>query len=559
MGRRLGLAAALRVSRASFKRNLQMPAVDVLPPVQHTLRTELLLTEALAPDATRIPDALASRGVKPNPERRWVQEHDVARCSLQGGGARVQLHRGARELSSLRADIVETSSWWDSSRLDEHSHVIEIVMASTDVSAPKLGLLLVRLTGAILDLAESKGVEVLGVVVNGARVLPADFVKAHAEHKPPVEVLVGMHPGTPGGDYVVRTSGLPDLGISNLEIAESDREIGSDYYTLQHLSRQLIELGKMPEDGATVGDPGNRVVVTYTANAGGEPVYRLSYAADQGEKELPALETVCCPECGETVDVQVIRFAFIPMMIKCPACGAGPVALLDEMTDQIGGGKVTLAIETTDLVALARLLAEHDPRFETVIEASDFLRESYRNGRVEVRMLRAFATVLKKDADESYPQVRVSCDEALGVLDNCGSQLFHSSPSDTAMQDAIAAARAGVPEFIARLESPQPGDEAFGIKFPFRDGDMVEHIWVSHVRRESDEFVGLVSAEPHNVTTVHAGKEVRLPIAEISDWAFSHGEALHGNYTTRLILGTLPKPMRDALQARLVPLASGGN
>lgn len=536
-----------------------MPQADVLPPGQHTLRTEILLSEALVPDASRIPVALAARGVKPNPERRWVQEHDLARSDLQGGGARVELHRRARELSPLRGDMQETSSWWDNSRLDDHTHVIEIVMASTDVSAARLGLLIARLTAAILDLAESGGVEVLGVVVNGARVLPADFVKAYAERVPPVEVLVGMHAGTAGGGHVARTSGLPDLGIRNLEIAESNREIGADFSTLQQLSRQLIQSGEMPADGATVGNPGSRVVVQHaTASWGGEPVYQLRYAADQGEEAAPAVvqETVRCPECGATVEVAVMRFAFIPMMLECPACGKGPVALLDEMTDQLGGGEVTLIIETTDLVALARLLAEHDPRFETVIEASDFLRERYRKGRVDVKMMRVFATVLKKDADESYPQVRVSCNEALGVRDNCGSQLFHSPTSDVAMQNAIAAARAAVPEFIARLESPQQGDEAFGIKFPFRDGDKVEHIWVSHVRREGDEFVGLVSARPHTVTTVHAGKEVRLPVGEISDWAFTNGAALHGNYTTRLILGTLPKPVRDELQARLVPLAN---
>lgn len=424
-------------------------------------------------------------------------------------------------------------------------------MASTDVSAAKMGLRVVRLTGAMLDLAESEDVEVLGVVVNGARVLPADFVREHAEHSPPVEVLIGMHAGTPDAGYVVRTSGLPDVGVRNLEITESDRELGADYSTLQQLSRRLIESGQGPDDGATIGGPGHRVIVQHTtASWGGETVYRLTYSADQAaEESAAALETVTCPECDESVEVEVMRIPFMPIMLECPACGAGPVVI-----DQLGGDEVTLVIETSDLVALARLLAEHDERFDTVIEASDFLREHYAKGRVEVTMPRLFATALKQDADGSYPQVRVSCDDALGVLDS--SQLFHSANGDTAMQNAIAAARAALPQFIARLESPQPGDKAFGIKFPFRDGDKMEHIWVSHIRREGDAFVGLVSVEPHDVTTVHAGKEVRVAAGEISDWAFTNGAALHGNYTTRLLLGTLPKPMRDALQARLVPLAS---
>jgi hypothetical protein len=57
--------------------------------------------------------------------------------------------------------------------------------------------------------------------------------------------------------------------------------------------------------------------------------------------------------------------------MKCPACGAGPVALLEQMLDGIGGGKVTLTIEGRDLVAIAGLLATHDPAFDTVIESSE--------------------------------------------------------------------------------------------------------------------------------------------------------------------------------------------
>ena len=47
---------------------------------------------------------------------------------------------------------------------------------------------------------------------------------------------------------------------------------------------------------------------------------------------------------------------------------------------------------------------------------------------------------------------------------------------------------------------------------------------------------------------------MRVPVSEISDWGFNNGDAIHGNYTTRMMLDTLPLPMRRALAARLVPL-----
>jgi uncharacterized protein YegJ (DUF2314 family) len=50
------------------------------------------------------------------------------------------------------------------------------------------------------------------------------------------------------------------------------------------------------------------------------------------------------------------------------------------------------------------------------------------------------------------------------------------------------------------------------------------------------------------------GSEVRVPVSEISDWGFSNGDEIHGNYTTRVMLDTLLPPMRKALERRLVPL-----
>jgi uncharacterized protein YegJ (DUF2314 family) len=169
-------------------------------------------------------------------------------------------------------------------------------------------------------------------------------------------------------------------------------------------------------------------------------------------------------------------------------------------------------------------------------------------------MLRTYATKLYADAERTFPSLRVHCDEALGTLAPDGS-IFSSPTSDTATQDAIAAARASTPSFVARMDAPQVGDRNFSVKFPFADGEQVEHIWVVNVRRDGEEFVGMVEAEARLMGNVMKGAEVRVPTSGISDWGFSNGEAIHGNYTTRVMLNTLPAPMRKTLASRLVPLA----
>jgi uncharacterized protein YegJ (DUF2314 family) len=395
--------------------------------------------------------------------------------------------------------------------------VLEVTVGSPETSAAMIARILARLSAALVDLTEDTPVEVLGVIVGGDRPLPADFVQHHATMDPAIGVLVALHIGKPGEGYVLRSSGLADLGLPDLEVIESDRELQEVAMMMQHWSQLMLTEGpSVLYDGATVGEPGQRVDVrSAPASVGGGTVYRLSFAADQGD----------VPESDNALD----------------------------MVDAMGGGEVTITIEGDDIAAIAALLANHDPSFDTVVEASDFLREHYAGGRVEVDMLRTFATMLYEDAEKNYPGIRVHCDEALGVLKPDGT-LFSSPTSDTAMQDAIAAARASTPSFIARLESPQKGDHTFGIKFPFRDGTQVEHMWVSDVRREGEEFVGIVEAEAQLVGNVEQGSEVRVPVSGISDWGFSNGDAIHGNYTTRVMLDTLPPPMRKALEKRLVPL-----
>jgi len=539
-----------------------MSSSNVLPPVAHAMRAELLLDAHLPLDPARITTAIAKRGLKERTDRQWERSGDAYFRTMSGGEARIVQRSTPRDLASIAADIDDKTDGWDASGMRQHTHVIQLSVGSPELSASLVSRILVSVIAALVDLASESKVEVLGVIMGSGRLLPGKIVQLSAMMHPAVSTLAGIRAGKPGDGYVMRTIGLAELGLLELEVTESDRELAEIEELLQHWNYRLITEGpSVLHDGVTAGEPGKRVDVrTAPSSVGAGIVYRLSYAAEQGTPSPAApstddmLETVQCPECGKTVEAPVMRFAFIPLLMKCPACGAGPVALLEQMLDGVGGGMVTLTIEGRDVVAIASLLASHDPAFDTVIEASDYLREHYRDGRVEVRMLRVFATKLYADAEKSHPGLRVHSDEALGVLKPDGS-IFHSPTSDTVMQDAIAAARASTPSFIARMESPQAGDHNFGIKFPFRDGDEAEHMWVSDVRREGDEFVGIVEAEARLVGNVTQGAEVRVPVSEISDWGFSNGTAIHGNYTTRVMLDTLPPPMRRALAARLVPLA----
>ena len=267
------------------------------------------------------------------------------------------------------------------------------------------------------------------------------------------------------------------------------------------------------------------------------------------------VEAVTCPNCSRAVNAEVMRFAFMAIVAKCPECGFGPIALLAQMVDELGGGQVSVTLESTDAIALAVLLSECDPRFATVVEASDYLRGRFDGSHATIEVMRSVAGQIGAMVARTYPQVRVIAEEALGVVDNEQAMpIFNAANGDAVMDDAIARARASVDAFIARMAAPQPGDEGFGVKMRFNDGGKSEHIWVSELRLEGDEFVGVLEAAPRYVHSVRLGQEVRVKKSEISDWAFGNGNSMHGNYTVRVMMPSLPKAMQAALKGRLVPL-----
>jgi uncharacterized protein YegJ (DUF2314 family) len=248
-----------------------------------------------------------------------------------------------------------------------------------------------------------------------------------------------------------------------------------------------------------------------------------------------------------------MRFAFMAILAKCPACGVGPIALIAQMMSELGDGAISVTLESADTIALTALLSDCDPRFDTVVEASDYLRGRFEGNSVKIRVTRAVAGMLAAAA-RTYSNVRVIADEPLDADGDHPMPIFNAANGDVVMDDAIARARASVHKFIARMIAPEPGDEGFGVKVRIAEGGRSEHMWLNEVRLSVGEFVGVLDATPRYVRSVQRGQEVRVKTSEISDWAFGNGDSMYGNYTIRVMLPSLPKRMQVALEGRLVPL-----
>ena len=117
------------------------------------------------------------------------------------------------------------------------------------------------------------------------------------------------------------------------------------------------------------------------------------------------------------------------------------------------------------------------------------------------------------------------------------------------MEAAIARARSEVDSFVAELEK---GDgEDFAVKAPIKDGDNVEHFWLSDVVYRDGEFQGTIGNDPGIVTNVEFGQSWTIKKAEISDWMFMRGGKMYGNYTMRPLLKTMPKEEAEQYRSLL--------
>jgi uncharacterized protein YegJ (DUF2314 family) len=135
----------------------------------------------------------------------------------------------------------------------------------------------------------------------------------------------------------------------------------------------------------------------------------------------------------------------------------------------------------------------------------------------------AAAFILAACADERYPANRV-----IKVADD-----------GPRMNAAIEKARSTVNEFIAALQSPQPGQSGFTVKMAFSDRPNAEHMWLAPFSYDGKLFHGAVGNTATTVENVAMGQQAPMVPSAIWDWMYlEHGNVVGGR-TLRVLRDTL--------------------
>jgi uncharacterized protein YegJ (DUF2314 family) len=120
------------------------------------------------------------------------------------------------------------------------------------------------------------------------------------------------------------------------------------------------------------------------------------------------------------------------------------------------------------------------------------------------------------------------------------------------MNAAMARARDTLPTFWASCDAPKPTELGHALKVRFDVGAEVEHIWVTDVKKLSDDnYSGRLANEPSDLPGKNIGDQVEFKQIDISDWMFMRNEKIVGGETIRALLRSMPEEEADALRARM--------
>ena len=124
--------------------------------------------------------------------------------------------------------------------------------------------------------------------------------------------------------------------------------------------------------------------------------------------------------------------------------------------------------------------------------------------------------------------------------------------ADAEMNAAIAHARDTLATFWASCDAPKPTEVGHALKVRFEVGAVVEHIWVTDVKRLSDgNYSGLLANEPSDLPGKDIGDQVEFKQIDISDWMFMRNDKVVGGETIKAILKFMPEEEADAMRARM--------
>lgn len=121
---------------------------------------------------------------------------------------------------------------------------------------------------------------------------------------------------------------------------------------------------------------------------------------------------------------------------------------------------------------------------------------------------------------------------------------------DREMNAAKEEGRRTLPRFFNALANPAAGESDFYLKFDLTPDSDPEFIWADNIEIGGDTIRGTLANAPR-AEGYKLGDRLIIDRDLIVDWGFVKDGVMQGNYTTRVVLKTLPAEDAAAIRASL--------
>jgi uncharacterized protein YegJ (DUF2314 family) len=113
--------------------------------------------------------------------------------------------------------------------------------------------------------------------------------------------------------------------------------------------------------------------------------------------------------------------------------------------------------------------------------------------------------------------------------------ILHQRPADdAALAAATTEAREKFADFTEAFQQNNGTD--FSVKFPFIEGDEIEHMWVAVESINDNQVFGTLGNQPGVISNIGEGDPVTRSLDDMEDWLYMDGQNMVGGFSVRAML-----------------------
>ena len=143
---------------------------------------------------------------------------------------------------------------------------------------------------------------------------------------------------------------------------------------------------------------------------------------------------------------------------------------------------------------------------------------------------------------------------AQASIEGADTNVVTVAAGDQGMASARESALSTFDQFWSRVSKDRSGLDAISIKVSVPHANGSEHLWMTGCRSDdAQKFDCVVSNEPVEVALT-LGNRYQFARASISDWMYRQDDKIHGGYSIRELLPTMPADQAATMTAMLAPL-----